>query len=286
MYTVLRHILWKFGYGGLSIVYIRRSATCYNITKMNRLLTLLIVAKNAGDIIGDCILSANGIADEIVIIDNGSIDNTAEICKRYNARVYTSNERNLGKLRKFALSKVKTSWILFLDSDEILSSRLSKEIYEAIRENKADCFYINFKNHLFGKPLSYGGERYRFIRLFKKGYVDVAPALVHESYTPNDNSRLSVLRSNINHYSYRSITQMYIKFHKYAMRKAEQKNINREKSSLKKMFLYAPHMFWSRYVKDRGYKDGAARILLDLGFAYMEFATYTKLALLNIDMRA
>ena len=67
---------------------------------------------------------------------------------------------------------------------------------------------------------------------------------------------------------------MFNKFTDYAKRDVQTKINNREKSSLKKIILYPLHMFWARFFKDKGYKDGLFRIPLDLGFAYMEFLTY------------
>ena len=67
---------------------------------------------------------------------------------------------------------------------------------------------------------------------------------------------------------------MYKKFTDYAIREAKQRRLNGESTSLKKIVMYPPHMFWARFIKDEGYRDGLFRIPLDLGFAYMEFLTY------------
>ena len=67
---------------------------------------------------------------------------------------------------------------------------------------------------------------------------------------------------------------MFGKFTDYAKREARQKINKGEKSSIKKIVFYPLHMFWARFIKDKGYKDGIFRIPLDVGFAYMEFLTY------------
>ena len=86
--------------------------------------------------------------------------------------------------------------------------------------------------------------------------------------------KIGQFKNKIDHYSYRSLSQLFIKFTNYAIREARQKKSRGEKSSLKKVFLYPAHLFWARFIKDKGYKDGLFRIPLDLGFAYMEFLTY------------
>ena len=101
-------------------------------------------------------------------------------------------------------------------------------------------------------------------------------SLVHE-HIESDQSDIGLLKNKILHYSYRSLPQMFSKFTNYALREAKQKKENREKITFSKLFLYAPHMFYARFIKDHGYKDGLFRIPLDIGFAYMELITYWSL---------
>ncbi len=82
------------------------------------------------------------------------------------------------------------------------------------------------------------------------------------------------MRNKILHYSYRSLTQLYKKFSGYAWKEAKRKRQQGERTSAKKIVLYPLHMFWARFIEDKGYQDGFFRIPLDLGFAYMEFLTY------------
>ena len=75
---------------------------------------------------------------------------------------------------------------------------------------------------------------------------------------------------------------MFRKFTDYGIRMAKEKHLSGDKSSLKKIFIYPIHMFWARFIEDKGHEDGLFRIPLDLGFAYMEFVTYLILFILNI----
>ena len=70
---------------------------------------------------------------------------------------------------------------------------------------------------------------------------------------------------------------MFSKFTDYSVREAKQKIDRGEKPSLRKIFFYPLHMFWARFIEDKGYKDGLFRIPLDFGFAYMEMMTYVLL---------
>lgn len=255
---------------------------------MKSSLSLLIITKNAEDLINDAFNSVRELVDEIIVIDNYSTDNTIKIAEKYGAKIFFKKGDDLGKLRKFGLNKVSNDWILVLDSDERLSTKLKKEIKSLFKNKdkklmKYNGFLIPFQNHFLGYPLNYGGENYKKLILFNKKYIRIKPALVHEKFELRK-GKLGELKNKVLHYSYRSLFQMYKKFTNYAIREAKQKIKSGEKSDFKKIFLYPIHMFWARFIKDKGYKDGLFRIPLDLGFAYMEFLTYF-LIFLNLKLK-
>lgn len=234
-----------------------------------------MITKNAASTLEECLASVRAIVDEIIVVDDYSTDDTREIAKKYQAKIYLNHAQSLSSQRQLAINKAKNQWVLFLDADEVLSNELRKEIKELmINEiNKYVAFYIPYQNHFFGRRLNYGGEDYRMIRLVKKNCVVIKSVLVHEKIEVKK-GKVGFLKNKIYHYSYRSLWQMFKKFTSYAILEAKQKKINGEKTSLKKIILYPIHMFYARFIEDKGYKDGIWRIPLDLGFAYMEFLTY------------
>lgn len=240
---------------------------------MKRHISLVIITKNAGKLLDECLQSVQGLTDEIVLVDDYSEDNTLAIAKKHNARIYKHHEKDFGKQKAFGLQKAKCEWILFLDADERLSAQLRKEIQKLSESSKFVAYKIPYQNHFLGRQINYGGENYAMIRLFKKEYAVSHPSLVHEKVEIRKGS-IGKMKHKIEHYSYQGLLQMYIKFTDYAVREAAQKAKKREKSTLAKLTLYPLHMFWARFFKDKGYKDGIFRIPLDLGFSYMEFLTY------------
>lgn len=250
-------------------------------------LSILIISKNAEETIEKSLDSVRNLGDEIVLVDNGSTDNTVNIAKKYNVKIFLKKEEDLGRLRQYALNKCNGKWVLVIDSDEVVSKELSNEIKSLlIKSNKIKhCgFLIPFQNHFLNKKIYYGGEDYKKLIFFKKDCVKIEPALVHEKFELKKGS-LGELKNKVYHYSYRSLFQMYKKFTDYALREAKQKFNKGEKSSLKKIILYPLHMFYARFIKDKGYKDGVFRIPLDLGFAYMEFITYLLLLFKNVKIK-
>lgn len=240
-----------------------------------------MITKNCEDVIDEALKSANGLVDEFIIVDGKSTDSTVEIANKYKAKIFYLDEEDLGKKRAYALSKAKCKWILILDSDERLSVNLRSEIKEIINSStQFDGFLIPYQNHFLGNKLCHGGEDYKILRLFRKSKGHIYPAFVHEKVSLSK-EKIGQLRNKIFHYSYRSLFQVYRKFTDYALREARQKKEKSERTSLKKIVLYPVHMFWARFVEDKGYKDGFFRILLDLGFAYMEFLTYFSMLFLK-----
>lgn len=267
--------------------------------KMKPKLSLLMITKNAEETIQESLMSVKKLVDEIVIIDDYSTDKTSEIARQHGAKIFFHKESDLGKQRKYGLSKVNGEWVLALDSDEVISKELAIEITNLKNSNfhlpagglnsksqknkkvtsdrlQVTGFYIYFQNHLLDRPLHYGGENYKKLWFFKKNCVIIEPALVHENFKLKK-GKSGILKNKIYHYSYKSISQMYKKFTDYSFREARQKALKGEKCSFKKIFLYPIHMFWVRFIKDKGYRDGLFRLPLDLGFAYMEFLTYVLL---------
>ncbi len=242
---------------------------------MSAKLSVLMITKNAAETLEKSLASVKKIADEIIIVDSMSTDRTVEIAKNYLAKVYVKEFTDIGKQRIFGLSKAKGKWVLILDCDEIVSERLMHEIKSKIDNNriKINGYYIPYQNFFLDKPLQFGGEDYKMLRLFRRVKLSIQPSLVHNRIEVKD-ERIGYLKGKIFHHSYRSIFQMFGKFTDYGIRMAKEKSLSKEKSSFKKIFFYPVHMFWARFIIDKGYEDGLFRIPLDLGFAYMEFLTY------------
>lgn len=240
-------------------------------------LSLVVITKNSSHLLGKTLRSVKSLVNEIVIVDDYSIDQTIQIAKSFSAKIFLNHESDLGKQRNYALSKTTNEWILILDADEYVSKPLNKEIKVLLsKKPKYLAFMIPFQNHFLGIPINHGGEQYSQLRLFNKNAVQISPALLHENFLIKK-GEVGKLTHKIYHYSYQTYAQIISKFTNYALREAKQKKSRAEKTSLKKIIMYPLHMFYTRFIKDKGYKDGLFRIPLDIAFAYMEFLTYTSM---------
>lgn len=247
---------------------------------MKKLLSVLIITKDNEDTIERTLKSLKNFAYETLIVDSNSKDTTVRIARKYTNKIIIKSFNDIGKQRAYGFKYLKGDWVLILDSDEVLSNKLKTEINKVIKNklSEVSAYMIPYQNYFLNKPLNFGGENYRMMRLAKRLNLRIMPSILHNQFNV-EKCKIGLLNNKIHHYSYRSITQVFKKFTEYAIKDFILKSNNNEKSSLKKIVLYPVHMFYARFIKDKGYKDGLFRIPLDLGFAYMEFLTYMLLAL-------
>lgn len=257
---------------------------------MKARISVLLITNNNEETIGKTIESVKEF-DEIVVIDSFSTDKTLEkiqnlksqITNKSKIKIYKKYFDDIGKQRNYGLKFCSTDWVLILDSDEIVSEKLAKEIKSVIRNQRSpnSAYKIPYQNYFLGRQVNHGGENYKMVRLFKKDALEIKPSILHNKLIVKQ-GKTGKLRGKIIHHSYRSLWQVLVKFTDYSFRMAKIKVSHRERPTLKKIFLYPIHMFWARFVEDKGYKDGLFRLPLDIGFAYMEFLTYLLLFIMSL----
>lgn len=146
------------------------------------ILTLSMIVKNEEKYLAECLESVKDLADEIVIVDTGSTDNTIEIAKKYNAKIYNFNWVNdFSAARNFALSKSNGKWILYLDADERLhpnSKSLLKD-YISTSTNAAFCNVISLGSNQGSSNIM------QYARLFPNNKNLLFEGAVHEQIEPS-----------------------------------------------------------------------------------------------------
>jgi len=245
-------------------------------------LTVLIITKNAEGTLKRTLESVAGWAHNCIVVDEYSTDKTKQIAREFNCKVVMNEASNFGMQRAFALSQVKTEWVLILDSDEVIIAENRNEIEKAILDKKTNGYYLFFRNHLFGKKLKQG-ELHKKLVLFRTKSASIKEKEIHETYEVK--GTIGVLSSEVLHYSYRSVPQVHQKFFRYSVLQARQYKREKKTFGLRELLLNPLHMFYERYVVDGGYKDGLMRIFLDSAFAQMEFLSYFFIPFVSTGMR-
>lgn len=246
-------------------------------------LTVVVITKNAEHTLHHTLASVQPLGATCLVVDDYSTDKTQTIASSFGCRVVLHHTYDLGAMRAFALSHVTTKWALFLDSDEVLTRAAQEEIQRALLSEEYVGYFIPLRNHLFGKPLLHG-ERHKKLILVQTKKARCTPALVHEVVTVD--GKTGVLTNPINHFSYRSPTQILAKFFDYGIRQAKIYKLTNKHYGLREIICNPLHLFYARYITDGGYKDGIfSRLFLDGSFACMEFISYISIPFVKEDQR-
>jgi glycosyltransferase involved in cell wall biosynthesis len=220
-------------------------------------LSVLILAKNEGDRIRECIASAQ-FAREVVVVDSGSTDGTRDIARGSGARVMeTPWPGDFSMQRNRAEAFAACDWVLQLDADEVVTPELAGEIRAYFRSGlhaTLPCARMPRKEIIFGKWVRHGGwyPQYK-LRMYRKG-AGSWTGRVHERY--DSPGPVHTFANPIVHDSYRDIPLFVEKFNRYSTIDAEEDFAAGRKFRLHKLFLVPAERFLGRYVRHRGYRDG------------------------------
>lgn len=174
-------------------------------------LSVVIITKNEEGMIKNCLESVKW-ADEIIVADNESTDNTLEIAKKYTEKVFTFKTQDFAVLRNKAFEKANGSWVLYVDADERVLKDLKTEIMETIAGTPYSALAISRKNIIFGKYVNYGPYKKDWVvRLFRKSDFETWVGKVHEygkfkgELGYSKNSLLHLTHRNIDHFILKSL---------------------------------------------------------------------------------
>jgi len=165
-------------------------------------ITAIIIAKNEELMIANCI-EALRWCKEIVVIDNGSDDDTAKLAEALGVRVIGFGSADFSKVRNEGLHRSKTDWLFYVDADERVSPELAKEILVNIETNTGDAFKMKRENICYGYKLNHGGWGQDFVtRVFKKSVLEGWQGAIHES--PIFKGKVVELKNSLLHLTHRS----------------------------------------------------------------------------------
>lgn len=252
---------------------------------MTHEISLFIIAKNEEAKIASCIASAEGLADEVVVVDAYSEDNTLQTARQAGARVYQRRFDGFAAQKNFALSKVRSAWALNLDADETLSPELKEEIRSVIKNTSHAGFDIPFSNYFLGKKMNHSGLNKEYhVRLVRTDKARYEGGLVHEGLKVD--GTVGKLRGHIRHYSYDSIESYFRKFNKYTSLAARQMYAGGRRFSLPFVLITIPFEFLKRYALKLGILDGMRGFLWACFSSFYVFVKYMKLWALEQEDKA
>lgn len=206
------------------LVQSRRRAELHEVPSRKHTISVIVICKNEADRIERCLQSVAGWADEIIVLDSGSTDDTVELCRRYTDRVEVTDWPGFGPQKQRALDRAGSEWVLSLDADEALSSELRREIDLVLAENEPwhDGYQLPWLTRVMGRELHHGRWTRSPLRLFKRRYGRFTPALVHEKVVLDRHCRIGHLEASLYHYAFRDLEHFRVKLSGYARLQAQQ----------------------------------------------------------------
>jgi len=245
----------------------------HHIINKKNPLSIVIITFNSENVIKDAIISAS-FADEVLILDSGSNDDTIDIAKSLGVRVESQAWLGFGLQKQKAVELAKNDWVFVLDSDERITEKLKNEIIEVLKSPEFDGYYIPRLNYFFGKPIYHCGLYPDYtIRLFNKKRGSFTPVAVHEKVIINGTT--GKLISPMEHLAYDSIDKFIEKQNRYSSLGAKP---NRLKAMINPFWT-----FFRIYFLKLGFLDGWHGYLIAKLYSQYTFWKYTKEKNENMD---
>ncbi len=218
-------------------------------------LSVVIITYNEEHNIGRCLTSAQGVADDIVVVDSMSTDKTKEICEGYGVNFITREWEGYSATKNFANEQAKHDWILSLDADEALSDELKVSILAA-KEGEARFYRVSRLTNYCGKWIKHGGwyPDYK-LRLFDRRRTKWE-GLVHENLVVEGHPKTKNLKGDLLHYSFYTMDDHLQQADKFARLKAKQMFEKGKSHNLLKTIIAPTWKFFHQYFVKLGFLDG------------------------------
>lgn len=256
-------------------IYIWKDSTQATMIKLSS----VIITYNEEQDIRRCIESVQRVADEIIVVDSFSQDNTVAIATEMGAKVFTKKFNGFGEQKAFCVDQASYDWILSTDVDEILSDELVESIL-AIKVNPVyNAYYVNILTNYCGHWIKHCGwyPEYK-LRLLHKGRGTMNLNKVHEGFEMNDsNEKIGYLKGNLLHYSYHSLAEHTQKIHFYTDLAVQKAEIKGRKVNKLQIFFAPKWAFLYHYIIRHGFMDGYWGYILCRNLQYESFLKYVKI---------
>ncbi len=243
-------------------------------------LSVVISVRNGEKYISNCLQSVKNFADEIIVVDHMSTDNTIVFAKKFTKKIFQekNDSKHIDAQKNFGFLKATNDWILSLDADEEVTEGLAKEFQKVLSQKIIyDAYFIPRKNIIFGKWIEHTGwytdEQLRFFRKGKASYISEH---VHEHISVN--GTIGRLQNPLLHHNYDSMQQFFQRaLFVYVPNEAEHMMKSGYSFSYKDSIRFPFQEFLRRYFAGGGYKDGFHGRMLSLLMAFYHFAIFAYL---------
>lgn len=223
-------------------------------------LSAVIITLNEERNIERCLNSLVGVADEVIVLDSFSTDNTKHICAQFDfVRFVERPWEGYSQSKNIANSLANYDYIFSIDADEALSDELKKSILITKDEGFDGVYIVNRKTNYCGSWINYSGwyPDYK-TRIFPKNETKWIGEFVHEELAFTSEQKESLLNGDLLHYSYYDYDDHQSRADKYSILTAQKMHAKGKQASVLKPYISAIGRFISMYIIKFGFLDGKA----------------------------
>lgn len=235
-------------------------------------ITAIVITKNEETTIYNCLKSLS-FADNITVIDSGSTDKTRQIAKNLKATVINHPFINFSETRNFAVSKTNTEWVLFIDADEQVSSKLKDQIINVIESKDIAAYRLCRVNYYFGRKWPY---KEKILRLFLKDHFVSWFGDLHESAKVQ--GEVGDLSGELFHYTHRNLEDMINKTIEWSQFEAQLRlKSNHPPVTWWRLIRVFITGFLNSFINQKGFKAGTVGLIESIYQGFSMFITYVRL---------
>ena len=268
-------IRWVLSKRARSLVYCPSMPQKSHSPLSRQPLSVVIIAKNAATQLAACLESAS-FADEILVVDSGSSDGTAELAAQRGARVVQKEWLGFGRQKQFAVEAAQHDWVLCLDADERVSEALRASILEALNAPVAQAYAMSRCNRFMGRWLRHGeGYPDWSLRLFDRRHARWSDDPVHEKVLAD--VPVARLTGDLLHDSAETLAGYLDKQNRYTSMQAEALFQAGKRAGVAQLLLSPLLRFVKFYVLRLGFLDGLPGLIHILIGCQNSFAKYAKM---------
>ena len=241
-------------------------------------LSVAVIARDETHQLRQC-LATVAWADEIVVVEHGSRDDTAALARTLGARVIvTPDWPGFGAQKNRALDACSSDWVLVLDCDERVDAALRAEIEATLAAPMHAVYAIPRRSTYCGQFIDHSGWRPDYVRrLLKRGAARFSDARVHENLVLDDaQGTIGTLRAPLIHYSFRSLDDVLTKVNRYSSDGAAMLLAQGRRPSLTLAIIKGLAAFVRSYLLKRGFLDGRLGFMLAVSNAEGTYYRYAK----------
>jgi len=238
--------------------------------------SLYIIAYNEAHNLRE-VLPTVSWADEVVVVDSFSTDDTAAVCAKFGARHENIKFQGFGKLRNDALALLKHNWVVSIDSDERSTPEFAEEVRRTLTAPAHAAYFVPRLNYFLGRPVRYCGlyPDYRQPQVFDRRQLQYEEDLVHERFKCTGS--MGYFKNPILQHPWPSLAVVLAKMDRYTTLMAERYFRAGRSAGFKELALNPVGAFLKKYIVQQGFREGIPGLMVSAIHGYYTFLKYAKL---------